>query len=192
MTMLTPLGSGGRSRRRVRRWPRIVLALILLAAVGAGAFAAWRWLTTNDTSKPAAAQPTELCRTPTLASPKSLPASDGVSVEVANGTDRAGLAVDTADQLAGAGFDVTDIGNTDRPVKKGVAVVRYTPDDLASAITVASYVPGAELVEVEKAPSGAVALWLGPEFERVVGSHQADPTSVELPPQHPICRTTKP
>ena len=188
MSMLTPLGSGGRSRRRQRRWPRVLLALLVIAAVAAGGYAIWRWLG-DDSSTTVAPQPTEVCRTPSLTSPKSLRAPDQVSIQIANGTDRAGLAVDTADQLAAEGFDVTDIGNTDRPVKRGVGQVHYTAEELATAITVASFVPGAELIEVKKLPNATVALWLGPDFERVLSSRQADPSTVELPSQKPVCHT---
>ena len=191
MTMLTPVGSGGRSRGRSRghrRWPKVLLALIVLVAVAGGAYATWRWLQ-DDEPAPAAAQPSAVCRTPTLASPKSLPSPDAVSVEVANGTARAGLAVDTADALAAEGFDITDIGNTGRPVKTGVAQVRYAPRDLASAITLASYVPGSELLEVPETRSATVLLWLGPDFDKVITSRQADVSSVELPTQKPVCHT---
>jgi cytoskeletal protein RodZ len=188
MTMLTPLGSGGRSRRRRRRWPKVLLAVVVIVAVVAGAFAAWHWLG-DDASTTITPQPTEVCRTPSLTSPKSLPAPDQASVQIANGTDRAGLAVDTADQLAAEGFDVTDIGNTARPVKQGVAQVRYTADDLATAITVASFIPRADLIEVKKLPNATVAVWLGPDFERVLSNRQADPSTVVLPTQKPVCHT---
>lgn len=185
--MLTPLGSGGRSRVR-RRWPRVLAALLVLAVVVAGAWSAWRWLQ-HDDAIDATVVPTPVCRTPTLATPKVLPAPDGVTVAVANGTDRSGLAVATADALAARGFTVTDIGNTDRPVKKGTAQVRYAERDLDSAITVASYLPGATLVEVPKMAGADVAVWLGPEFGQVLPDDQADAASVLLPEQAPRCRT---
>ena len=194
MTMLTPLGSGGRSRGRSssrRRWPKVLVALIVLAAVAAGAFATWRWLQ-DDTSSPSAVQPTKVCRTPTVASPQTQLHPTEVTVAVANGTDRAGLAVDTADQLAARGFQVTDIGNTDRSVKSGVAQVRYTPPDLPMAITVAAFIPGSELIELPNADKKkTVTLWLGPDFDRVLASSKADPTSVTLPAQKPVCHTPR-
>ncbi len=169
----------------------MLAVLIVLGAVAGGAYATWRWLQ-DDAPAPSTAQPIEVCRTPTLASPKSLPSPDAVSVEVANGTDRAGLAVDTADALAAEGFDITDIGNAARPVKAGIAQVRYAPRDLASAITVASYVPGSHLIEMPNAKSATVALWLGPNFDGVLSTRQVDASSVELPTQKPVCRTPKP
>ncbi|MFL6182936.1 MAG: LytR C-terminal domain-containing protein [Actinomycetes bacterium] len=194
MTMFTPVGSGGRRRGRSRsrrRWPKVVAVLAVLAAVAGGAYVTWRWFH-DDAPSPSAARPVEVCRTPTLASPKSVPPADAVSVEVANGTARPGLAVDTADALAADGFDITDIGNTARPLKTGVAQVRYAGRDLASALTVASYVPGSELLEVPKTKSATVLLWLGPDFDKVISSRQAEASSVVLPAQKPICHTPTP
>jgi hypothetical protein len=104
---------------------------------------------------------------------------------VANGTTRAGLAVETADDLVSRGFTVTSIGNTDRPVRAGVAQVRYGRGDLPSAVVVASFFPGAELLEVK---AGEVAVWLGPDFDGVVGADEANPDAVALPPGEPVCR----
>jgi hypothetical protein len=66
--------------------------------------------------------------------------------------------------------------------------VRYTAHDLAAAITVASYLPGSELAEVQKGPD-AVALWLGPDFDRVASSRDADAATVQLPAEEPRCHT---
>jgi hypothetical protein len=107
---------------------------------------------------------------------------------VANGTDRSGLAVGTADAFAARGFVVTDVGNTDRPVKAGAAEVRYRKADVASAVVVASYVPDAKLVMVNRVAEAEVAIWLGPDFTRVASSEDADPKSVVLPPGKPVCR----
>ena len=194
MSMLTPLGSGGRSSSRSRgrrRWPRLLLVLLVLALVAGGGYAAWKWLSEDETAAPASASPSEVCRTPSVKSPKALPFPPEVTVAVANGTDRAGLAIDTADALAGVGFEVSDIGNTSKPVKKGVAEVRYPDGDLAAAITVASYVPGSELVEVKSGPDVALTLWLGPDFSTVASPDEASPESVTLPTPAPICRTPK-
>jgi hypothetical protein len=191
MTMLTPLGAGGSSRRgrRGRRWPKVLIALIVIAVIAVGAYLLVRWLQRDDQSEAAPPTPTAVCRTPTLASPKALPQPDAVTVAVANGTEQSGLAVRTADQLAARGFTVSDIGNTAEPVKKGVALVRYAPSNLADAITAASYLPGADLVEVQKGSGAAVSVWLGPAFERVATKAQADATTVDLPTQEPRCHT---
>ena len=88
------------------------------------------------------------------------------------------------------GFVVSSIGNTDRPVKQGVAQVRYAKGELAAAIVVASYVPGASLVEVNRAPD--VRLWIGPGFDGVVKASSADPEAVKLPAGEPTWTKNKP
>ena len=184
--MLTPLGAGP---PRARRWPRVILTVVILAMVAAAGYGAWWWLTQRPEGDPApTASPTRTCTTPTPKPPKKLPAPGDVTLAVANGTDRNGLAVETADAFAARGFVVTDVGNTDRPVKAGTAEVRYRKADVASAVVVASYVPGATLVMVNRVEDAAVAIWLGPDFTRVVPSDEADPEVVALPPGEPVCR----
>jgi len=111
---------------------------------------------------------------------------------VANGTERPGLALDTADAFAARGFVISDIGNTAKPVDKGVALVRYSEANLSSAITVASYMPGSELTPVRRVPGAKVAIWLGPDFDGVVPTGDAEPGAVSLPAEKPICRTASP
>lgn len=186
--MLTPIGEGGAAYRRRRRWPRVLAVLLVLALVAAAAGGAWWWFTQRgDTDPQPAASPSRTCTTPTPKPPRRLPDPEQVTVDVANGTDVAGLALDTADELAARGFVVGDIGNTDKPVKEGVAVVRYAEPQLAAAVVVASYVPGAELVPATKV-QGDVALWLGPEFDGLVSRDDADVDAVALPPGEPECR----
>ncbi|HEX5016220.1 MAG TPA: LytR C-terminal domain-containing protein [Actinomycetes bacterium] len=192
MSMLTPLGTGGRSRRS-RTWPKVLAVLLALLAVGAAAYGAWRWLERDSEPDGAAATPTTLCRTPTVARPDHVLRPNQVTVSVANGTDQPGLALDTADALAARGFTVDGIGNTERAVEQGVAQVRYEPKDLDAAITVAAYVPGSQLQPVEKA--AVPALWLGPDFpgpeQGVVRANDANPASVELPLKDPVCHTSR-
>jgi hypothetical protein len=192
MSMLTPLGTGGRSRKK-RRWPRILLVLAVLALVVGGVYAVWQWLPENEPASPTAAAPSEVCRTPTIKSPKALPQPAEIEVDVANGTDRAGLAVQTADALAERGFSVGDIGNTDKPIKAGVALVRYQPDSLDAAIMIAAYVPGAQLQPDDK--TSVPELWLGPDFtnarQGIASTDDVDPGTVVLPTLDPICRTPR-
>jgi len=191
MTMLTPLGAGGQSRRP-RRWLRMIVAVLVLVAVGAAAFGAWRWWQQRDDQAPSTAAPSTTCRTPSPKTPQQLPRPSQVTVAVANGTDRPGLALDTADSLASRGFVVADIGNSTKPIREGVALVRYTERNLAAAITVASYMPGSELAQVRRVPDVDVSVWLGPQFDGVAPPGDADPGSVRLPTAAPICRTTGP
>jgi hypothetical protein len=193
MTMLTPLGAGGAPYRRRRLWPRVLAVLLVLGLVAAAAGGAWWWW--RDRQKTAdtlpAPVPSRSCTTPTPKVPDRLPEPPQVTVSIANGTDRAGLALDTADAFATRGFVVGDIGNTERPVDEGVAYVRYRDQDLAAAVVVASYVPGAQLRPVQRVPDGDVALWLGPDFEGVVGAADADPDSVAVPPGEPRCQKVR-
>jgi hypothetical protein len=184
--MLTPLGAGA-SASRPPRWPRVLAVLLVLALLAGAAYGGWWWFTQRaDDEVTPSATPSKTCTTPTPKPPKNLPTPSEVSVAVGNGTDRAGLALETADALAARGFVVTSIGNADKPVKQGVAEVRYAKTDLASAIVVASYVPGAELVEVGR--TADVALWLGPQFDGLVVTRDADTSSVALPAGEPVCR----
>lgn len=192
MTMLTPLGAGGAPYRRRRRWPRVLAALLVLGLVAAAVGGAWWWYrdrhTVDELPAPAASRS---CTTPSPKVPDKLPRPSQVTVSVANGTDRAGLALDTADAFATRGFVVGDIGNTERPVDEGVAYVRYRDQDLAAAVVVASYVPGAQLRPVQRVPDGDVAVWLGPDFDGVVSTTEADPASVAVPPGEPRCQKVR-
>jgi len=187
--MLTPLGAGAAASRQ-RRWPRVLAVLLALGLLAGAAFGSWWWLTqrADDVSTPSAS-PTKTCTTPTPKPPKKVPDPSEVTVAVGNGTDRAGLAVETADALATRGFLVTSIGNADKPVKRGVAEVRYVKAQLASAVVVASYVSGAELVEVNRTPD--VALWLGPQFDGLLKTSEADTSTVTLPAGEPVCTKKK-
>jgi len=188
MSMLTPLGSQSLARRP-RRWRTLLIVIVVLALVAAAAYGLWRWVQSNDEDDHAVATPSKVCRTPTVQRPHDLPHPVEISVTVANGTDRPGLALEAADALAERGFHVGDIGNTDKPVNAGVATVRYETGDLGTAITIAAFVPGSQLQKVQKAP--VPALWLGPDFpgaqRGLVEVDEADPDAVELPSREPIC-----
>jgi hypothetical protein len=190
MTMMTPMGRGGRMYPRQRRWPRILAAFLALAVVAAAGVGAWWWFTQRDEpSGDAQAPSAEVCRTPTSQPPKSIPPPPQVQVDVANGTEQSGLAIDTADALTSRGFEVIGIGNTNRPVRQSVALVRYAQSGFASAIRLASYAPGAELVEVPKLKGRAVELWIGPDFAKVASRKDADVTKVTMPVGEPHCQS---
>lgn len=189
MTMLTPLGKGP---RRSRRWPRVLGAVLAVALVAAASYGVWWWLGQRSDSTPApVASPSRICTTPTPQVPKNLPAPGDVTLAVANGTERDGLAVDTADAFAARGFVVVDVGNTDKPVKQGTAKIRYAKGDLRQAVVVGSYVADAEMVQVGRVPDAEVAVWLGPDFTGVAKKGDADVKAVELPPGEPSCTKTK-
>jgi len=189
MTMMTPMGQGGRMYPRSRRWPRVLAVLVVVALLAIAGAGLWWWLAREPNSQDGR-EPTvtKTCRTPAPVTPKAIPSPEDVAVDVANGTDQGGLAIETADTLLTRGFSVVGIGNTDRPVKLGVAQVRYAPAEYAGAIRLASYVPGSQLVAVSGLKGGVVEFWIGPDFVDVVTSNQADVSAVELPTPAPICR----
>ncbi len=118
---------------------------------------------------------------------RRFPSPAAVDVDVANGTDTAGLAIDTADSLALVGFNVVGIGNTDQPVKQGVAIIRYGHDGEASALRLASYIPHAQLVLLDQRKGSTVQLWLGPKFDGLATGKDVDLESVQLPTPTPVC-----
>jgi len=187
--MMTPMGQGGRMYPRSRRWPRVLAVLLVVALLAAAGAGIWWWLSRDgggtETSQP---KSTKTCRTPAPVIPKDIPNPSKVEVDVANGTDRGGLAIETADSLSTRGFSVVGIGNTDQQVKAGVAQVRYAAAQYAEAIRLASYVPGSDLVAAPKLKGGSVELWLGPDFVGIATTKQADVTTVALPTPEPICK----
>jgi hypothetical protein len=79
--------------------------------------------TTTPTARPTAS------RTPAAPSPSVLPASK-VTVDVRNGTTRAGLAAKTADRVRAAGYPVLKVGN-EAPLAQ--STIFYRPDSLDEA-----------------------------------------------------------
>lgn len=190
MTMMTPMGQGGRMYPRSRRWPRALAVLVVLALVVAVGAGAWWSLTRDEPAAAPAPTASATCRTKAAKPPKSIPPPGQVMVDVANGTDQAGLAINTSDTLTERGFRIVGIGNTERPVKQGVAQVRYREARLGAAIRLASYVPGAQLVPVPRLRRATVLLWLGPEFAGVATKKKADPSAVVLPQADSVCPTS--
>ena len=90
-----------------------------------------------------------------------------ISLEVRNGTSTAGLAGRVARSLRRHGYTVTATG-TASPVDQ--TTVRYRPDMLAAARTVAAALPGAQL-QADPTLTVGVQLVLGPEAPAVVPVH---------------------
>jgi LCP family protein required for cell wall assembly len=88
-----------------------------------------------------------------------------VAVDVLNGTGRTGLGATVADLMRAQGFAVGAVGNETGTVNE--SVVRYGPDVLEQARTVAASVPGAVL-QPSDAIGDAVQLVLGPGYSTVV------------------------
>ncbi len=99
-----------------------------------------------------------------------------VAVQVFNGSGRKGLATQTATQLRSAGFTVASTGNADRNNYQQT-VIRYDPENLAQANTLAAAVPGAELQE--QGSVNGVQLVLGADF---AGVRSASGNTATKPP----------
>ena len=105
---------------------------------------------------------------PPAKAPVKLVPKDQVTVDVFNGTGRAGLAGTTATALRTAGFGVGSTGNADRR-DYARTEIRYDPSREAQARTLAAAVAGAALVE--RAGIGdSVQLVLGSGFAGVKGA----------------------
>lgn len=166
-------GLGSLSRKRRSKLP-VVLAVLLVAAVAAGAYL----LTRDDAKAPARTQRT-LAGCPTAPPARSarpaallpatraatvrLPAPGTVALRLLNGTSKAGQARSVADQLVVRGFRVTSFGNAPR-LLAGASTISYGPAAAGSAQLVSAYVPAARLVPVPRAPRGSVDVVLGSSF----------------------------
>jgi len=166
----------------------VVVVVALLAATGAGAY--WWFFGGGSTNDAASSRPSASpsCRTPKPKLPQPLPRRGQVEVEVLNGTDRSGLATQTADDLVVAGFDVVAYGNADAPVDS-VGRVTYAKGDLGSAVVVASYFPGVALKQVDRNTGGVVTVTLGADFDTVATNREAkdNVATVALPTRAPVC-----
>jgi hypothetical protein len=96
-----------------------------------------------------------------------------VSLDVLNGTGTTGLAGTVADLLRGQGFTVGSVGNAPGTVNQ--TVVRYGPNTLGQAHTVAAAVPGSVLQSSDSI-GDTVQLVIGPGYSTVV------PVQVSAPP----------
>ncbi|MGY2003241.1 LCP family protein [Blastococcus sp. SYSU DS1024] len=104
---------------------------------------------------------------PEPAAPEPLTAAPGeITVDVLNGTATTGLAATVADALRGQGFVVGAVGNEPGTVNQ--SVVRYGPDALERARTVAAAVPGAVIEPSDTIGGDAVQLVIGPGYSTVV------------------------
>lgn len=142
---------------RSRKPPRPPWLIPLLVAVGVlvvvGLVFAVRALTGGG-GAPAA---DESSTTPTPCVTQTVPAGDllpkpaAVKVNVYNATGTSGLASKTASALEKRGFVVADVAND--PVGKpitGVGQIRYGPKAEKQAQVLLLYVPGAELVQLDR------------------------------------------
>ena len=140
MSMLTPRGtpapSGPRQGRSAGRAVGLVVTLVLLAAVG---FGAWWFLVKPPPPKDSGSP----CPTPSAVTraPVAAAAPKAVRLNVYNSTSRRGLAAQVATQLRARGFVVVKVAND--PLHRhvtGIAEIRHSDRGLAAARTVAAHV----------------------------------------------------
>ena len=165
MSMLTPLGKGG--RQTVRRGDRpsrrgaVLLAVLLTAALTG---TAW-WVAHRDAADTATATPPRTCPTPSP--PPPVVAPKAVKVNVYNATDQRGLASRVAAELKRRGFHVGKVDND--PLKRqvtGAAEVRSSTAGAGAARTVSAQV-GTVVAVPDQRPNASVDLVLGAAFVRL-------------------------
>lgn len=174
-------------RRRRRERQAVVFGSLLagLAIVGLGAAAVYTDVVDvpflhRDFTTPAPT-PSATTSPPPCPSEGALPvAYDAVGVQVLNATDRRGLAGATSTALTERGFTVTGTGNATTGRVEGVAEIRFGPDGVDAAYTLAAHVPDATLV-LERRDGPGVDLVLGEGFSAPV-----DQAAVALDPAVPL------
>jgi hypothetical protein len=165
-------GRGDLAPRRRQRRPGRLLALVVVVAVLAGiGYGGYVLFHGGSSSKHDVALST--------CPPTTVPGPDRpgrVHVVVLNGTLTSGLAAKVANGLKHRGFHIASVGNTDKLIKSGTAIVFYRPGWLYAAQAVADQIAGAQLVRgsvvngsvvkggVVKSSAPGVQLAVGPSF----------------------------
>ena len=128
----------------------VVVGLLVVIGIGYGVVSLVRG--GSDSSASDAVDPTPTpCVTTSLTPADVLPTPAKVKVNVYNATATSGLASKTANELEDRGFRVGKVAND--PVGKpigGVAQIRFGPKGEPGAQLLLLYVPGAELVELDR------------------------------------------
>ena len=128
----------------------VVVGVLVVIGVGYGILSLVRG--SSDPSSAEAADPTPSpCVTTIVTAAEVLPKPAKVKVNVYNATATSGLASKTANELEDRGFRVGKVAND--PVGKpipGVAEIRFGAKGAEGAQLLLLYVPGAELVELDR------------------------------------------
>lgn len=126
-----------------------------------------------DLFRPGPAQSTNPTGSTTTTNPSGLLLPEAVSATVLNSSGRQGLAVEAADALVAAGFQIDHFGNgteLDHAIE-ATSIVRYAPGSEAKARTLAAHVSGPAQVEQDRSLKGdAVVLFLGNDFTTIEAS----------------------
>lgn len=153
--------------RRQRRWPRFLLTLLVIAALGFGGYAGWQRWHDNDAATVASGT---ACPTPTPTGTHSAsPPLPHVTAKVLNGSLKPHLAKRVAKRLRQRfGVTVAKVGNA-RRFTRGLSIVRYPRRLAAPARTLSGYVlPHARLKLEKKARK--VELDIGTRFRSVAAA----------------------
>ncbi|WP_322760814.1 LCP family protein [Frankia sp. Cr2] len=103
-----------------------------------------------------------------------------VTVDVLNGTTTSGLAISTARELTAAGFRIARVATAENRHTE-TSLVRYGPDGLAAAHTLATAIPGVELRE-DRSAGTRVTLVIGTDFNGVEAQAAASAPTTESDP----------
>jgi hypothetical protein len=164
----------------------VVVGVLVLLAIGFGILTLVRGSSDGSSEDASAATPAP-CETTTVEAGTLLPLPAKVKVNVYNATSTAGLASKTATAVEKQGFRIGEVANdpVDKPIT-GVAQIRYGPKGAQGAELMLAYVPGAELVALER-KGRAVDLAVGDAFtglasEEAVAATLAEPTTIVTGP----------
>jgi len=128
----------------------IVVAAMVVVGVGYGLVSLLRSSSDAEAGVDPTALPTP-CVTTMVTPAETLPKPAKVRVNVYNATDTSGLASKTASAIEKRGFKIGEVANdpVGAPIT-GVGELRYGPKGAEEAQLVLLYVPGAELVELDR------------------------------------------
>jgi hypothetical protein len=128
----------------------VVVGLLVVIGIGYGVVSLVRGSSDSSTAEDATPMPSP-CVTTIVTAAEVLPKPAKVKVNVYNATSTSGLASKTANELEDRGFQVGRVANdpVGTPVP-GVAQIRFGPKAEPAAQLLLLYVPGAELVELDR------------------------------------------
>jgi LCP family protein required for cell wall assembly len=114
------------------------------------------------------------------------PRPSDLTVQVANASDRAGLAGKIADTLRGLGFGIGEVTNAAQSTSQ--TLIRYSPDQAAAAQLLAVTIPAATTVP-DPGAGGVLQLVLGRSFDGVVRAPTTTPVASTTPGPAPAAVT---
>jgi len=175
---MTSLRESPIRRRKPARPPWLIALLVAVAVlvvlgIGYGIVS----LVRGPGDESASGEPTPVptpCETTYVTPAETLPKPAKVTVNVYNATETSGLASATATELEDRGFVVGKVTNdpVGQPIA-GVAQIRFGPKAAKQAELLLLYVPGAELVELDRS-GRKVDLAMGDTFDGLAPEQQVN------------------